>query len=100
MTAADGPVVEISDDAIRDAVKDGLLQMAEELTVSAGYAAMFKDRVYSALLHHVRAKFLDGSSLGLAERSEVEFACKMLPRVKEKVTSIPGLVAGVIKHGD
>ena len=98
--ATDGMAVEISDDAIRDAVRSGLLQMAEDLTVVAGYATTFKDRVYSALLRHVRAKFLSGSSLGLADRSEVEFAWKMLRQVKKEVTAIPGLVAGVIEHGD
>ena len=99
-TPSDGPAVEISDDAARDAVKNGLLQMAEELTVAAGYAASFKGRVYSALLHHVRAKFLDGSSLGLAERPEVEFAWKMLRQVEQRVAAVPGLIAGVIEHGD
>ena len=77
-----------------------MLQTAEELTIAAGYASTFKAQVYSALLHHVRAKFLDGSSLGLAERSEVEFAWKMLRQVKEKVSAVPGLVAGVIEHGN
>ena len=99
-TPSDGPAAEISDDAARDAVKNGLLQMAEELTVAAGYAASFKGRVYSALLHHVRAKFLDGSSLGLAERPEVEFAWKMLHQVERRVAAVPGLIAGVIEHGD
>ena len=99
-TPSDGPAAEISDDAARDAVKNGLLQMAEELTVAAGYAASFKGRVYSALLHHVRAKFLDGSSLGLAERPEVEFAWKMLRQVERRVAAVPGLIAGVIEHGD
>ena len=99
-TPSDGPAAEISDDAARDAVKNGLLQMAEELTVAAGYAASFKGRVYSALLHHVRAKFLDGSSLGLAERPEVEFAWKMLRQVEQRVAAVPGLIAGVIEHGD
>jgi len=93
-------VIEVTDEAVRDAVKSGLLEMAEELTVEAGYAATFKDRVYSALLHHVRAKFLNGSSLGLAEREEVHFAWKMLRQVKVKVSAVPGLVAGVIEHGD
>ena len=91
---ASGASVLVSDDAIREAVKVGLLQMAEDLTVEAGYAATFKDRVYSALLHHVRGKFLNGSSLGLAERSEVEFAWKMLPQMKIRIASIPGLIAG------
>lgn len=99
-TAPVGVSVEISDDAIREAVKEGLLQMAEELTIAAGYAATFKAQVYSALLHHVRAKLLNGSSLGLADRSEVEFAWKMLRQVKEKVSAIPGLIAGVIEHGN
>ena len=81
-------------------MKAGVLDIAETLTVEAGYAATFKDRVYSALLHHVRAKFLNGSSLGLAERAEVDYAWKMLRQVKPKVGAIPGLVAGIIEYGD
>jgi hypothetical protein len=90
----------VSDESVRDAVKSGLLEMAETLTVDAGYAMSFKDRVYSALLHHVRAKFLNGLSLGLAERADLDFACRMLRQVKTKVEAIPGLVAGVIEYGD
>lgn len=93
-------VVQVSDEAAREAVKAGLLEIAEALTVEAGYAAAFKDRVYSALLHHVRSKFLKGSSLGLAERAEVDFAWKMLPQVKMKVGAIAGLVAGIVENGD
>jgi hypothetical protein len=100
---ATGPgdaVARVSDEAVREAVKAGILEMAEALTVEAGYAAAFKDRVYSALLHHIRAKFLNGSSIGLAERAEVDFAWKMLRQVKSKVEALPGLVAGIIEHGD
>ena len=97
---SNGATVEISDDAIREAVREGLLIIAEEMTVTAGYSTTFKDRIYSALLHHVRSKFLNGSSLGLADRSEVEFAWRMLSQVKKKVSGIPGLVAGVIEYGD
>jgi len=94
------PVAPVSDEAVRDAVKEGLLEMSEVLTVEAGYAVAFKDRVYSALLHHVRAKFLRGSSLGLAEREDVDFAWKMLRQVKTRVGTVPGLVAGIIEYGD
>jgi hypothetical protein len=90
----------VSDDHARDAVKSGLLAIAEELTIQAGYAAAFKDRVYSALLHHVRKKFLNDASIGLAERSEVDFAWKMLNQLKTKVAVLPGLVAGIIEYGD
>lgn len=93
-------VATVSDDAARDAVKAGLLDIAEELTIEAGCAAAFKDRVYSALLHHIRAKFLGGASLGLCERPEVDFAWKMLKQVKSKVRGVPGLVAGIIEYGD
>ncbi len=95
-----GVVTQISDEAVREAVKSGLLDMAELLTVEAGYAATFKDQVYSALLHHVRAKFLNDSSLGLAERAEVDFAWKMLRQVKARVGAIPGLIAGIIEYGN
>lgn len=95
-----GEAAEVSDEAAQDAVKAALLGIAELLTVEAGYAATFKDRVYSALLHHVRAKFLGGSSLGLAERADIDFAWKMLRQVEVQVGGIPGLIAGVIEHGD
>jgi len=96
----EGVVVQVSDELAREAVKAVLLEIAEALTVEAGYAATFKDRVYSALLHHVRAKFLQGCSLGLAERADVDFAWKMLGQVQARVRGVPGLVAGMIEHGD
>ncbi len=95
-----GAPAQVSDDDAREAVKSALLDIAEQLTVEAGYAATFKAQVYSALLHHVRAKFLNGTSLGLAERNDVNFAWKMLQQVKTKVEAIPGLVAGIIEHGN
>lgn len=98
--AGNGEVTPATDAELREAVKEGLLAMAEELIIDAGYATAFKGRVYSALLHHARAKFLNGSSIGLAERAEVDFAWKMLPQMKQKVESVPGLVAGVVVHGD
>jgi hypothetical protein len=99
-SAPGGVVAQVSDESVREAVKAGLLDMAEDLTVEAGYAATFKDQVYSALLHHVRAKFLSGSSLGLAERADVDFAWKMRRQVKAKVGAIPGLIAGIIEYAD
>jgi len=92
--------IEITDEAVRDAVKARMLEVAEGLTVDAGYAAAFKNRVYSALVHHVRAKFMNGHSLGLAEREEVEYAWKMLEQVQTRVGAVPGLVAGIIEYGD
>jgi superfamily II DNA or RNA helicase len=100
---ASGPanaVPVVSDEAMRDAVKEGILELAELLTVDAGYAVAFKDRIYSALLHHIRAKFMNGHSIGLAEPSDVVFAWKMLRQVKSRIEAVPGLVAGIIENGD
>lgn len=91
--------VEISDATLRDAIKESVLQMAEEMTIQAGYAAGFKSEVYSALMAHIRGRFLNGSSLGLAERDELLFAWRMLPQVKKKVSGVPGLIAGIIEYG-
>ena len=90
--------VELPDETIRDAVKATVLQDAEELTVQAGYATAFKSEVYSALMRHVREKFM-GTSLGLADRQALVYAWKMLPQVRRKVMGTPGLVAGIIEHG-
>lgn len=98
-TKSNNDAFQPTEDAVREAVKAGLLEIAEVLTVKAGFAAMFKDRVYSALLHHVRAKFLKGASLGLADFADVKYAWKMLGQIKTKVGAVPGLVAGIIEHG-
>jgi superfamily II DNA or RNA helicase len=97
--AADAAPIQLSDDIIRDAIKTSVLEDAEELAVQAGYAAGFKSEVYSALMHHIREKFM-GTSLGLAERQELLYAFKMLPQVKKRVASVPGLVAGIIEYGN
>ncbi len=91
--------VEVSDDMLRDAIKEYVLQMAEEMTIEAGYAAGFKSDVYSALMGHIREKFLNGASLGLTEHSELLFAWKMLAQVKKNISAVPGLIAGVIEYG-
>jgi hypothetical protein len=51
-------------------------------------------------VQHVRKRFLNGSSLGLAEREEVDYAGKMLRQMKTKAGAIPGLIAGIIEYGD
>jgi hypothetical protein len=74
--------------------------MSEEFTIQAGYAATFKSQVYSVLIRHVRDKFLSGESLGLAERTSLVFAWKMLPSVRKNVQVIPGLIGGIIEYGN
>lgn len=92
--------VEVPDDILRDAIKETTLQMAEEMAVQAGFATGFKSEVYSALIRHIRERFLNGTSLGLAERTELSFALKMLPQVNSNVSAVPGLIAGIIEYGD
>jgi hypothetical protein len=90
--------VEITDDIIREAIKERVLQLSEELCVNAGYAAGFRGEVYGALMQHIRDKFLGGVSLGLAERHGLDYAWKMLDQVKAKIAAFPGLVGGMIEY--
>lgn len=93
------PALERSDDEIRRAIKEAVLDMAEELAITAGYAASLKGPVYSAVMAHIRERFLGGVSLGLADRQGLDYAWKMLPKVRQAVQSVPGLVAGIIEDG-
>lgn len=95
--APTGPTVELPDETIREAIKSLALEYAEQLCVEAGYAAGFKGDVYGVLMRHMRDKFL-GTSLGLADRQSLMYGWKMLPQVREKVKSVPGLVAGMIEY--
>ncbi len=85
---------------LRDAIRQKLLEISQDLTIAAGLARMLRDRVYVALLHHVRSKFLKGASLGLAEKADLEVCWKMLDQVKAKVSNVPGLITGIIEYDD
>ena len=95
-----GASIETDPDALADAVKEALLTMADDLLENAGFTLQFKGRIYGILLEHVKAKFLDGASLGLAEPHHLEFAWRTLDEVGEKIASTPGLVEGMVKYGD
>ena len=95
-----GASIEADPDALADAVKEALLTMADDLLENAGFTMQFKGRIYGILLEHVKAKFLDGASLGLAEPHHLESAWRTLDEVGEKIASTPGLVEGMVKYGD
>lgn len=95
-----GASIETDPDALADAVKEALLTMADDLLENAGFSMQFKGRIYVILLEHVRTKFLDGASLGLAEPHHLESAWRTLDEVGEKIASTPGLVEGMVKYGD
>jgi len=92
--------VEVTDERMREAVKERVLEIAEELCIKAGYAAGFRGEVYSVLMQHVRSKFLGGTSLGLTNRRSLDYAWRMLDQVKSKVAAVPGLVGGMIEYAN
>ncbi len=95
-----GTQIEDTDDNMREAIKSRVLELAEELCVNAGYATGFRGEVYGALMRHIRKKFLDNMTLGLADRRCLDYAWKMLYQVKNKVTAMPGLVGGMIEYAN
>lgn len=95
-----GTEVDIDLEQLADGIKQELLDMAERLLDHAGHTTQYKGRIYGILLEHLRTKFLDGASLGLAERHHLEAAWRMLPSVEAKIKDTPGLIEGMVKHGD
>ena len=85
---------------LAEAVKTELLAMSERLLSRVGHSAQFTGSIYKILLGHVRSKFLDGASLGLAEPHHLEAAWRMLNQVEKQITEKPGLVEGMVKYGD
>lgn len=93
-------IVEPDGGAIAEGIQVELLNVAERLLERAGHSSQFKGRVYSILLQHIRIKFLDGASLGLADRPLLDAAWRLLPQVEARVGGTPGLVEGIVKYGD
>jgi hypothetical protein len=90
--------ITLSPDTLRDGIKERLLEIAEKLTIGAGYATAHNGVVYSVLLKQVRARFLK-NSIGLADHAELNYTWKMLDQVQKNFESVPGLIAGVIEYG-
>ncbi len=95
-----GGEVELDTDQLADGIQQELLDMADRLLEHAGHSSQFKGGIYGMLLGHVRTKFLDGTSLGLAERHHLEAARRMLPHVERTMKGVPGLIEGMVKYGD
>ena len=95
-----GASIAVAPEDLADAVKDELLAMAERLLFHAGHTDQFKGRIYGIALEHIRGKFLDGASLGLAEPHHLEAAWRTLSRVEEQIAGVPGLVEGMVKYAD
>ena len=99
-TNTGGASVAVAQEDLADGVKEEMLAMAERLLYQAGYTLHFKGRIYGIVLEHVREKFLDGASLGLAELRHLEALWRMLPTVEKQIASVPGLIDGMVKYAD
>ena len=95
-----GGDIDIDPQVLADGIKNELLDMGERLLDHSGHTTQYKGRIYGVLLEHLRSKFLDGASLGLAEKHHLEAARRMLPQVEERIKGTPGLVEGIVKYGD
>lgn len=92
--------IPIAREDLEEAVKDELRNMSERLLDNAGLTTRFKGKIYSNLLWHIKIKFLNGTSLGMAEDWQVKSAYRRLPQVEEHIVNKPGLIEGMVKHGD
>ena len=95
-----GGGIDVDPRDLAEGIKHGLLDMAESLLDNVGHTTQYKGRIYGILLEHFRIKFLDGTSLGLAEESHLQAAWRMLPQVEAQIKGTPGLVEGMVKYGD
>ena len=95
-----GAAVAVAPEDIADAIRNELMLMAERMLSHAGHSEQFKGRIYGILLDHIRMKFLDGASLGLAEPHHLESDWRMLTTVEQRIKNIRGVIEGMVKYAD
>ena len=88
--------LEIEPENIQEAIKDELLNIADRLLEDAGVAMTFKGDIYGILMRHVRTKFFDGYSIGLADPQQLRTAWRSLERMEQEIISRRGLVEGMV----
>ena len=98
--SADGLPADLPRDAIEAHLKSEIMDMARRMLDERGCAAQFQGRLYSNILDHVKTKFLNGTSIGLADDEHLTTASSMLHQVEAKILGHRGLVEGMVEHGD
>lgn len=97
--AANGDI-QMPPEDLAEAIKEELMNIAERLLEHAGHSNQFKGQIYRILLEHIRTKFLEGASLGLAEEPQLEATWRSLHAIENNIADKQGLVEGMVKHGD
>ncbi len=92
-----GDSADMPREAFEVSIKQELLAMADRLLEHHMSPVTFRGPLYTILLEHVRAKFLNGKTLGFSERHHLDAAWRMLPQVEENMKSTPGLIYGMVK---
>ena len=92
--------VEMLPEDLAEAIKEELMQMSERLLEQAGHSNQFKGQIYRILLEHIRTKFLDNASLGLADPPQLEATWRSLHTIESNIADKRGMVEGMVKHGD
>lgn len=97
---ANGLPTDMPREHVEEHIKSEIMDMARRMLEERGYAAQFQGRLYSIILNHVRTKFLDGTSIGLADDHHLNAASVMLHQVEAKILGQRGLIEGMVEHGD
>lgn len=97
--ADNGFPLDLTREELVEHVQGELRRMSSELLDQNGFATQFQGALYRVLLNHVRTKFLDGKSVGLAAEERLETAGKHLHLVEKNITDTPGVLEGIVFDG-
>ena len=79
-------------------LKHNVRDIAAGLLAAEGIGSHELGYLYNVLMDHVRAKLLNGKSMGLAKDGDLKYALKYLHQLNHHVQSRPGLVASIVKY--
>ena len=85
-------------DVLENKFKTELLDQCAKLLMENGFGSMLREKLYFAMLKHIREKIFSGKSLSDAHYEDVEFALDVMPEIKKNFTN--PIIAGIIGDND
>lgn len=91
-------IAELSEEQLREKLREWLERTAEEATIAAGYGRQLRRHVAEGLREHLCAEFLGGESIAFAAAADLRGAMRRLNQLELQLMARVDIIGGMIDY--
>ena len=88
----------LSEDELREKLRDWLERTAMEATITVGYAPQLRKHVKRELSNYICGKHLDGEAIAYANADQLRAAVRVINQLEVKLLQRPDIIKGMIDY--